>query len=73
MEIVCVSKIISKHKTLTPRLIKSGPLWVGGAGISIFNLPCDFNVQPRLRTTVLERDHFKVSVSHLGLLLERIP
>lgn len=56
-----------------PGLVKSASLG-DGPQVSVF-LICQVisNVQPKLRTTVLERENFKVSTSHLGLLLERIP
>ena len=72
--VICEYKIILQNKILMPGLIKSESLggWVGGSspGSSIFNLPCDSNVQPRLTTILLQREkNFQVSISHLGLLL----
>lgn len=70
---ICEPKIILKNKILMPGLVKSESLG-GGPQVSVF-LICQVisKVQPKLRTTVLERENFKVSTSHLGLLLERIP
>ena len=49
---ICEYKIILQNKILMPGLSKSESLggWVvgSGPGSSIFNLPCDSNVQPRL-------------------------
>ena len=51
-------KIILQNKILMPRLIKSESLggWVGGSGpgSSIFNLPCDSNVQSAGRAIAFE-------------------
>ena len=74
--VICEYKIILQNKILMPRLIKSESLggWVGGSGpgSSIFNLPCDSNVQPRLTTILLQREK-KISSIYFppGFALER--
>lgn len=49
VELFYESKIIKKNKIL---MLNPGV----GPGLSVFNLPGDSNVQPRGRTTVLEKD-----------------